>query len=91
MSSNRPILARDAATEACVKCERYYEDRLYEHEKREVLANADHNRLCYALRPFADLYDDCLNGKSDNHPVFALNDNAITVGDLRRAMSALGD
>lgn len=50
---------------------------------RDLLAMSD------ALAPFAALYDECLDDKPDDCPLWGLNNNAITVGDVRAAIKAL--
>ena len=55
---------------------------------RETMAERD--GLRNALRPFAALYDKCLDQRPDDTPLFALNDAIISVGDIRRAKQALG-
>jgi len=46
--------------------------------------------LLAALEPFAALWDDSLNGRpGDDPPIYALLDNKLTVGDLRRARDAI--
>jgi hypothetical protein len=43
-----------------------------------------------SLVPLAVLAKEkCLDPRSDDHPLFALNDRMITVGDVRRAQEAL--
>lgn len=41
------------------------------------------------LAVFANLYQPHLYGKFDDHPVFAINDAMITVGNLRDAVIAV--
>lgn len=43
-------------------------------------------RLREALEPLAKLYDSCLDDKPNDHPVWRLNSNLITVGDIRAAL-----
>lgn len=50
---------------------------------------AEKNVLKEALKPFASLYQEHLFRKQDDHPVFAINDALITVGDLRKAVELL--
>lgn len=44
-----------------------------------------------ALKPFANLWDKSLETrtKGDDAPIFGLQENIITVGDVRRARAAL--
>lgn len=50
---------------------------------------AENERLREALKPFANLWHDSLLVKSDDAPIYALNDAKITVGQIKAARREL--
>lgn len=56
-------------------------------EVREVDTTAvkSYTACVEALKPFAALYQSYMNGWRDDRPVFGIDGNNITVGELRRA------
>ncbi|HET8689604.1 MAG TPA: hypothetical protein VFM18_23585 [Methanosarcina sp.] len=59
-----------------------------EMRKEERLRDAA-PELLEALEPFAKLLQSHNSKGDDNRPVFAINDAYITLGDLRKAVSAI--
>lgn len=60
----------------------------YEAADRIEQLEAERDQLRDLLRPFAALLQEHNRKGPDDQPIFQINDAAITLGDLRRALAA---